>query len=583
MPRTLCRGSKKHERSPVASIVTSLRVAGQSTKPYSPKATVPLIVAGRIGVSVLIGPGGSETMGWRSVPLFFPIGTLLLCACTSAWGQINADWPSYNGDYTGRRYSGLSQITPQNVAQLREQWVFHAKTPGVLEATPVVVNGIMYFTGSNDAFALNAQTGEVLWHYSRPVSSGLIDDASGHINRGVALHGARLYMETDNAHLLCLDSRSGALIWDVAYADWNRNYGATGAPLVLKDKVLVATSGGDDGVRGFLAAFDAQTGKLAWRLWTIPGPGEFGSASWPGDAYLHGGGTAWMPGTYDPKLNTLYWGTGNASPDYDGAVRPGDDLYTCSLLAIDPDTGRLKWHFQFTPHDLYDYDAVETPVLVDSRRRKLIVEANRNGYVYVLDRKSGKFISATQFVTTLNWANGIDTYGRPIPTAIEPTAEGTRICPGVEGATNWYSPSYSETTRLFYFVALESCSIYLRKPAPFQETREYYSTGTKRDPGKRSVQTLLAFNPLKGTFPWRYQQASDFHGYGGVMTTASGLLFFADNQRLFEAVDATTGKSLWHFNTGQNLHASPMSYAVEGHQYVAIASGSDLFTFALSD
>jgi alcohol dehydrogenase (cytochrome c) len=583
MPRTLCRGSKKHERSPVASIVTSLRVAGQSTKPYSPKATVPLIVAGRIGVSVLIGPGGSETMGWRSVPLFFPIGTLHLCACTSAWGQINADWPSYNGDYTGRRYSGLSQITPQNVAQLREQWVFHAKTPGVLEATPVVVNGIMYFTGSNDAFALNAQTGEVLWHYSRPVSSGLIDDASGHINRGVALHGARLYMETDNAHLLCLDSRSGALIWDVAYADWNKNYGATGAPLVLKDKVLVATSGGDDGVRGFLAAFDAETGKLAWRLWTIPGPGEFGSASWPGDAYLHGGGTAWMPGTYDPKLNTLYWGTGNASPDYDGAVRPGDDLYTCSLLAIDPDTGRLKWHFQFTPHDLYDYDAVETPVLVDSRRRKLIVEANRNGYVYVLDRKSGKFISATQFVTTLNWANGIDTHGRPIPTAIEPTAEGTRICPGVEGATNWYSPSYSETTRLFYFVALESCSIYLRKPAPFQETREYYSTGTKRDPGKRSVQTLLAFNPLKGTFPWRYQQASDFHGYGGVMTTASGLLFFADNQRLFEAVDATTGKSLWHFNTGQNLHASPMSYAVEGHQYVAIASGSDLFTFALSD
>jgi alcohol dehydrogenase (cytochrome c) len=518
-------------------------------------------------------------MGWRSVPRL--IGPLLLCACGYASGQISADWPSYNGDYTGRRYSGLSQITPQNVVQLQEQWVFHAKTPGVLEATPVVVNGTMYFTGSNDAFALNAQTGEVLWHYSRPVSSGLIDDASGHINRGVALHGARLYMETDNAHLLCLDSRSGALIWDVAYADWNKNYGATGAPLVLKDKVLVATSGGDDGVRGFLAAFDAETGKLAWRLWTIPGPGEFGSASWPGDAYLHGGGTAWMPGTYDPKLNTLYWGTGNASPDYDGAVRPGDDLYTCSLLAIDPDTGRLKWHFQFTPHDVYDYDAVETPVLVDSRRRKLIVEANRNGYVYVLDRKSGKFISATQFVKTLNWANGIDAYGRPISTGIEPTAEGTRICPGVEGATNWYSPSYSETTRLFYFVALESCSIYLRKPAPFQETKEYYSTGVKRDPGKRSEQTLLAFNPLKGTFPWRYQQASDFHGYGGVMTTASGLLFFADNQRLFEAVDATTGKSLWHFNTGQNLHASPMSYAANGHQYVAIASGSDLFTFAL--
>ncbi len=256
-------------------------------------------------------------------------------------------------------------------------------------------------------------------------------------------------METDNAHLLCLDSRSGNLIWDIAYADWNKNYGATGAPLILKDKVLVATSGGDDGVRGFLAAYDATTGKLAWRLWTIPAPGEFGSSSWPGDTYLHGGGTAWMPGTYDKELNTLYWGTGNASPDYDGSVRPGDDLYTASLLAIDPDTGKLKWYFQFTPHDLYDYDGVETPVLVDTQYqgqpRKLIVEANRNGYVYVLDRTNGKFLSATQFVKTLNWAKGIDANGRPVSSGLLPTAEGTLICPGVEGATNWYSPSYSES------------------------------------------------------------------------------------------------------------------------------------------
>ena len=302
---------------------------------------------------------------------------IVLCACTYASAQIKDDWPSYNGDYTGRRFSGLTQITPQNVAHLQAQWVFHTKTPGVLEGTPVVVNGIMYFTGSNDAFALNAQTGELLWHYSRPVSSGLIDDASGHINRGVAISGTRLYMETDNAHLLCLDSRSGNLIWDVAYADWNKNYGATGAPLILKDKVLVATSGGDDGVRGFLAAFDATTGKLAWRLWTIPAPGEFGSSSWPGDTYLHGGATAWMPGTYDSELNTLYWGTGNASPDYDGSVRPGDDLYTSSLLAIDPDTGKLKWYFQFTPHDLYDYDAVETPVLVDTEYQGQPQETDR--------------------------------------------------------------------------------------------------------------------------------------------------------------------------------------------------------------
>jgi alcohol dehydrogenase (cytochrome c) len=520
------------------------------------------------------------------------IATVVLFVCTlapCAWTQAGTqeNWPTYNGDYTGRRFTGLTQITPQNARHLQAQWVFHARTPGVLEATPVVVDGIMYFTGSNDAFALNAQTGQLLWHYARPTSSGLIDDASGHINRGVALQGTRVYMETDNAHLLCLDARSGSLIWDVAYADWNKNYGATGAPLILKDKVLVATSGGDDGVRGFLAAFDLVTGKLAWRLWTIPAPGEAGSSSWPGDSYLHGGGTAWMPGTYDRESNTLYWGTGNASPDYDGSVRPGDDLYTACLLAIDPDTGKLKWHFQFTPHDLYDYDAVETPVLVDAqyqgKPRKLIVEANRNGYVYVLDRTNGKFLSATQFVKRLNWARGVDANGRPIPSDLVPSAEGTLICPGVEGATNWYSPSYSEATHLFYFMTLEECSVYSRKPAGFQEGKEYYSTGTKRDPSEKSSQVLLSFDPEKATFVWRYPQSGDSFGFGGVMSTATGLVFFADNQGFFEAADATTGQSLWHFNTGQSLHASPMSYAVNGTQYVAIASGSDLFSFALPE
>ncbi len=501
--------------------------------------------------------------------------------------SINNDWPSYNGDYTGRRFSSLVQITPQNASHLQAQWVFHTRTPGVLEATPVVVNGIMYFTGSNDAFALNAQSGEVLWHYTRPVSDGLVDDASGHINRGVGILGNRVYMETDNAHLLCLDARSGSLMWDVSYAEGNKNYGATGAPLILKDKVVVATSGGDDGVRGFLAAFDAVTGKLAWRLYTIPAPGEFGSSSWPGDAYLHGGGTAWMPGTYDQELNTLYWGTGNASPDYNGDVRPGDDLYTASLLAIDPDTGKLKWYYQFTPHDLYDYDSVETPVLVDTqyegKPRKLIVEANRNGYVYVLDRTNGKFLSGTPFVKKLNWSKGIDANGRPISTGLIPSTEGTTICPGVEGATNWYSPSYSESTQLFYFSALESCTVYVKKPQQFKEGDRYYATGTRNDPKTKSEQTLLSFDPRTGKFLWSYPQASDYHGYGGVMTTATDLVFFGDNQGFFEAADAKTGKSLWHFNTGQTLHASPMSYAVNGKQYVAIAAGSDLFAFALPE
>ena len=277
-----------------------------------------------------------------------------------------ANWLSYNGDYTGRRYTSLTQINPANVAQLRAQWVFHSPNSDHLEATPVVVNGLMLMTSANDAFALDARTGRLIWHYSRPVTEGLVDDASAHHNRGVGVWRSRIYMQTDNAHLLCLDARSGHLLWDVAYAQENKNYGATSAPLVVKDKVLVGTSGGDDGVRGFVAAFDAETGKEAWRFWTIPAPREFGSSSWPGDMYLRGGATTWMPGTYDPELNTVYWGTSNPAPDFDGAPRPGDDLYTACVLALDADTGKLKWYFQFTPHDLFDYDATETAVLVDA-------------------------------------------------------------------------------------------------------------------------------------------------------------------------------------------------------------------------
>ena len=498
---------------------------------------------------------------------------------------IAEDWPSYNGDYTGRRFSGLTQITPENVKTLRAHWVFHSTSPGILEATPVVVNGVMYLTASNDAYALNANNGEVLWHYSRPISSGLVDDASGHISRGVAMWGDRLYMETDNAHLLCLDARSGHLIWDVAYATWNKNYGATSAPLAIRGKILVGTSGGDDGVRGFVVAFDAVTGKILWRHWTIPAPGEPGSASWPGQSYLRGGGAAWMPGTYDPELNTLYWGTGNAAPDYDGSVRPGDDLYTASVLALDPDTGNIKWYFQFTPHDVYDYDSVQTPVLVDAeyqgQPRKLLIEANRNGFLYILDRVTGKFLSATRFAERVNWASGIDANGRPIYTDVQPSAKGTLTCPGDVGATNWYSPAYNETTGFFYFLSLDQCTVNSVKPESFEEGKEYYATGSREEPNTPGKKYLLAFDRKTNQLAWKYAQEGETYSWGGVMTTATGLVFFADDANSFEAVDGRTGKPLWHFNTGQTLHASPMSYAAGGKQYVAIASGDDLFAFSL--
>ena len=498
---------------------------------------------------------------------------------------VGANWLSYNGDYTGRRSSSLEQINAKNVEQLRAQWVFHAPNSNSLEVTPVAVDGLMFVTSANDAFALDAQTGRVIWHYSRPVTEGLIDDASQHHSRGVGMLGSRIYMETDNAHLLCLDARSGHLLWDVPYAEGNKNYGATSAPLVVKDKVLVGTSGGDDGVRGFVAAYDAETGKLAWRFWTIPGPGEFGSASWPGELYKRGGGTTWMPGTYDPELNTIYWGTSNPAPDFDGVPRPGDDLYTDCVLALDPDTGKLKWYFQFTPHDLFDYDATETPVLVDAsyqgQPRKLLVEANRNGYLYVLDRTNGKFLSAFPFVEKLNWAKGIDAQGRPIRTGVQPTAEGTRTCPGFTGATNWYSPSYNPSTHLFYFLAEENCDLFFLKPEEFSEGKTYYSTGARRSPGDNRQKILLAYSLESDKPAWRFPQVGSGHSAGGTMTTAGGLLFFGDDAQSFEAVDAQTGKPLWHFNTGQGMHASPMSYAVSGKQYVAIAAGSDIFSFGL--
>jgi alcohol dehydrogenase (cytochrome c) len=498
---------------------------------------------------------------------------------------VAADWLSYNGDYTGQRFSSLDQINQTNVSQLRVAWVFHAPHSRDMEVTPVVVNGLMLVTAANDVVALDAQTGRVVWHYARPISEGLIDDAAQHHSRGVGVWKSRVYAETDNAHLFCLDSRSGNLLWDVAYAEGNKNYGATSAPLVVKDKVIVGTSGGDDGVRGFVAAYEAASGKLAWRFWTIPGPGEPGSDSWPGELYKHGGGTTWMPGTYDPQLNTLYWGTSNPAPDFDGAVRLGDDLYTDCVLALDPDTGKLKWHFQFTPHDLFDYDATETPVLIDTTYRdaprKLLVQANRNGFLYVLDRTNGQFLSAVRFVEKLNWASGIDAQGRPIRTGIQPSANGTRTCPGFAGATNWFSPSYHPASKLFFFIANEECSIYLLKPENFKEGQTYYSTGVRHSAMDRGQKILLAYDLESDKPAWRYVQTGEGYSSAGTMTTAGNLLFFGDNAQSFEAVDPRSGKPLWHFNAGQTIHASPMSYAVLGKQYVTIAAGSDIFSFAL--
>jgi alcohol dehydrogenase (cytochrome c) len=499
--------------------------------------------------------------------------------------KSGANWTSYNGDYTGRRYSSLHDITADNVARLRASWIFHASNSARLEVTPVVVRGVMYVTSANDAFALDARTGRILWHHERPVSTGLLDDAAAHHNRGVGVWRNSLFMETDDAHLLCLDARSGRLLWDVTYADKTKHYGATSAPLVVKDEVIVGTSGGDSGVRGFLAAYDAATGQLKWRFWTIPAPGESGSASWPGDSFLHGGGTTWLPGTYDSELDTLYWTTGNPAPDFTGEPRPGDDLYTDCVLALDPATGTLKWYFQFTPHDLYDYDSNETPVLVDVKSngatQRLLVQANRNGFLYVLDRTNGKFLKTTPFVDKLNWAKTIDSAGRPVLTGRIPSAEGTPICPGIDGATNWFSPSYSPDTGLFYVMALESCNLYFAHPQTFIQGTTFYGTGTKLAPDDHAQKILLAYSLSEGRIVWRYPQVGRGNSWGGTLATAGELVFFGNDAGALEAVAARTGRALWQFNTGQTFRASPMSYAVDGVQYIAVAAGSDVISFSL--
>ncbi len=515
------------------------------------------------------------------------IGVLDVQQKTLLQPVVKNDWIYYNGDYSGRRYSALTQVTPANVSGLGAKWIFRVPgNPSSMEVTPVVVAGVMFVTAQNDAYALDAKTGKQLWHHSRAITQGLIDDASSHHNRGVAILGDRIYMETDNAHLLCLDARSGNVIWDVLYATGNKNYGATSAPMIVKDKVLVGTSGGDDGVRGFLAAYDAKTGKEAWRFWTIPGPGEKGNESWPGDMWQHGGGTTWMPGTYDAALNTVYWGTGNPSPDFDGSVRPGDDLYTSCLLALDPDTGKLKWYFQYSPHNLYDYDAVQTPILIDAKfkgqMRKLVVSANRNGFLYILDRTNGKFLFAKKFIMSENWAQGIDENGRPISNNLIPDEKGVKVCPSYGGGTNWYSPSYSPATNMFYFRSLEACTIFTAKTEPFEEGRAYYSTGTRGAPisgDANSEGWINAFSLDTLDFAWRDKQIGG-GGSAGVMSTATGLVAFGAGED-FEIDNGRTGKPLWTFNLSQAVHSSPMSYGINGKQYFAVAAGDTVYAFAL--
>jgi alcohol dehydrogenase (cytochrome c) len=531
----------------------------------------------------------------------------ILCLVTGGlWGQVSFDrilaagnepqnWLTYSGSTLGQRYTTLTQITPQNIKNLELQWMFQARSLEKFEATPLVVDGILYTVQApNNVVALDAVTGRVFWTYPY-VPAREARPCCGQVNRGLAILGDTLFMGTIDAHLIALDAKSGKPIWNVEVAKAAAGYALTHAPLVIKDKVIVGTAGGEYGIRGFIVAYDAKTGKEDWRFYTIPGRGEPGNDTWKGDSWQHGGASVWVTGSYDPALNLTYWGIGNPGPDWNGDERDGDNLYSDCVVALDPDTGKLKWYFQFTPHDTLDYDSVQVPVLADidwqGQPRKVMLWANRNGFYYVLDRTSGKFLTGKPF-STVNWARGLDEAGRPMRVSgMEPTVEGAQIYPGVQGATNWYSPSYSPRTGLFYIPTWDKySSVFVKVPTEYTEGRRYVGTSPrsvvglqgaavnqrKEDEGYGAVR---AIDPKTGEQKWEFKMLDVTDA--GVLTTATDVLFSGGREGYFYALDARSGELLWKANVGGGVASGPISYAVNGRQYISVTAGNSLLVYAL--
>jgi alcohol dehydrogenase (cytochrome c) len=511
------------------------------------------------------------------------------------------NWLTYSGGYSSQRHSQLKQIRPSNVRELELKWVYQAQSLESFETTPLVVDGVMYLTEApNTAVALDAATGRAFWRYQHNPARAA-RPCCGSVNRGVAILGDKVFMATIDSVLIALDATTGQAVWKKNVADPNAGYAMTLAPLAIKDKIIVGVAGGEYGIRGFIAAYEAETGEEAWRFYTIPAPGEPGFETWAdgGDAWQHGGASVWLTGSYDPERDLTYWGIGNPGPDWNPSQRPGDNLYSDSVVALDPDTGELEWHFQFTPNDDYDYDSVQIPVLADidtadATSGKLMLWANRNGFFYVLDRTNGEFVRGRPFVK-VNWASGLDERGRPIETPQGPDAV---TFPGVQGGTNWYSPSYSPSTKLFYVSAWENYgSVFKPEEQEYQSGRRFVGglpgaplagvanlPGIRRGPINNWTESLgngavVAIDPRTGEHRWRFP-TTDVSS-SGILTTATDLLFTGSREGYFYALDARTGAQLWRASLGGQGANGPMSYAVDGAQYVAVASGSALFVFGL--
>ena len=497
-----------------------------------------------------------------------------------------SSWLTFGGDYANQRHSPLTQITPENVGRLVPRWTFQTGTLGNFETTSLLHDNVLYVTGPQSvAWAIDARTGRQIWRYRRELPTGLTA-CCGLVNRGFAILGDKLFMVTLDAHLLALDARTGSVVWDAEMEEHSIGYAATIAPLVVKDKVIVGVAGGEYGIRGFIDAYDVETGERVWRFYTVPGPGEPGNETWAGDSWRTGGASVWVTGAYDPALNLLMYGIGNPGPDYYGEIREGDNLYSNSLVALDADTGRLRWHYQFTPHDVHDWDATEVPILADlpiaGQTRRVVMFANRNGFYYTLDAATGRLIVAKPFVET-TWAKEIGPDGRPVllPGNV-PSEEGSVTCPDLTGGTNFWPPSFDPSTRTFFVNAREVCMTFFAWEPEYVPGDRFTGGAGQRVSSSESPAygALRALDPATGERKWEFKFLSP--STAGLLTTASGLLFAGDPDGNLLALDSRSGQLLWRYQMGAPLHGtSPTTYMVDGKQHVLVPAGTTLTAWAL--
>jgi len=524
-------------------------------------------------------PGGSPSAG----PSLTPV----------TWERlVNAEnepenWLMYSGTLDSQRFSRLDQVDRTNVGDLELKWAYQIPQLDRAETVPIVVDGVMFITEApSNVVAVDAATGRQYWRYNHPLPDDL-RICCGRNNRGVAILGETLYMSTLDAKLAAIDARSGNLLWASEAADYRSGYSKTAAPLIVKDQVVTGIAGGEYGIRGFLDSYDPDNGERLWRTYTIPGPDHPDSQTWAGDSWRTGGSPTWLTGSYDPDLDLIYWGTGNPGPDWNGDVRMGDNLYSDSALALRGDGGGMEWYFQFTPHDVHDWDAIQIPILADlefeGEERKVMMWANRNAFFYVFDRETGEFLLGKPFAK-MTWAEPeLDSNGRPIRIPnMEPTAQGVLVSPPVGGGTNWFSPAYSPQTELFYVQAFDGEAIYFKRDEEYVEGDQFTGGGQQYNlPMDEYQSSIRAIDPKTGDIAWDYwiQPRST----AGIMTTAGDLVFSGTVDGYFFALDAETGEELWHMNVGRRVHSAPMSYAVNGQQYVTIAAGNVVYTFGLRD